>query len=680
MRNISFLRICLLVLLVVFGARTLEVSRSRGIEDEFLKIPNAARLFEGLAYYTSSPHIAGSREDYETAHFTLQKFRSFGLNAWIEEEHVLLSYPNRKAQLRLLSPVQFEAQTEESYILQDPTSSDSRIVPTFNGYAPSGNITGELVYVNYGRYEDFQMLASHGIHLQGKIAIARYGKIFRGLKAYMAQQFGMLGVIIYTDPADTGYVQGQMYPNGPWSNPFSVQRGSVQFLSICPGDPRRIKECGYPTNQLIPQIPVQPISWSDAAPLLAAIGGPVAPTHWQGGLNFTYHIGPGPAIVNLVTDIRFNVTTIWNVVGEVTADVNSLERDRIVVLGNHRDAWVFGAVDPSSGSTSLLEIARAYGELLRSGWKPKRRIWLCSWDGEEYGLLGSTAFVERLANELNRNAIVYLNGDAIVSGSTFACDATPSLHRAIKEAANKIINPSTNKPYWSSWDGKCGVLGSGSDYTSFLDYIGIASVDVGTDGPYGVYHSAYDSMTWMTHFGDPTFQNHIAITQLWGLLGLKYANEPILPMNYSDYARALWQYFSQIQQLITQYNITHFDLSQLRGAIQNFTNAASNVDIFINEIDASNTEFEPELLSSLNDRLAFTERRFINRNGLPKRIWYKHVIQAPGLFLGYGATVFPGLYQEIMERNLMELKKQEAIAAFAINQAAIFLKGITNLR
>jgi N-acetylated-alpha-linked acidic dipeptidase len=643
------------------------------IADKYLDIPNPSRIYEHLAYYTSLPHVAGTAEDYETAHYTLQKLKEYGLEAWIEEEEVLLNYPNTKGSLSIVDPpdMRFTASMEEPYIKEDWSSKDSRIVPPFNGYAPSGNVTAELVYLNYGREEDFKSITAMGVDLSNKIALVRYGKIFRGLKVKFAQEHGMIGVIIYSDPADDGFTKGTVFPEGPWRNAVAVQRGSVQFLSLCPGDPRREKECQLKTNQMIPSIPVQPISWLDALPLLQGLQGTAAPAQWQGALNITYHIGPGPAVVNLATNLRFNVTKIWNVFGKVPADPQSADKDQVVLLGNHRDAWVFGAVDPNSGSSVMLEVARSYGELLKTGWKPRRDIIFCSWDGEEYALLGSTAFVERHSNDLLTKAVAYFNVDSAVTGKSLSCGSTPSLQKEIIAAVAKI-NDVDGSPFFggsNTWNGDCHVLGSGSDYTAFLDHLGVASADLSLQGPYGVYHSAYDSLYWMTHFGDPYFHNHLALSKLFGYLGLVYADKEILPMNYTNSAEHMMNYWTQTLSVIERSHANQtYDYSGITSAIDGFMAAATQIS------QSQATQQDGGQNTALNEKLLATERQFIGP-GLPKRPWYKHVLQAPGLRLGYGSTVLPGVYQTVEDGDWNEVQNQLDIAAQQIRLAAQFLLG-----
>lgn len=638
---------------------------------KFLTIPSPDHAYENLAYYTSLPHVAGTPEDYETAVYTRDKMRSYGLQSEIEAVDVLLTYPLSRS-LKIVSPPEsvFEAVMKEDYEPVDPTTADKRTVDTFNGYAPSGDATGPLVYVNYGRTSDFEYLVSQGIELKGAIAIARYGQVFRGIKAMIAQEYGMAGVIIYSDPKDDGYDQGVVFPNGPWRSNTSVQRGSVQFLSICPGDPRDAS-CGYDPatynyTHTTPSIPVQPISYSDAEPFLRALGGsPIPDSSWQGGLPFTYYIGPGPAQVNLKLSINTTVAPIWNVI--TTIPGTGAEKDDLVLIGNHRDAWTFGAVDPNSGTAAMLEVARAWGELLKDGWQPRRTIKICSWDGEEYGLLGSTAYARNNADELTKHAIAYLNVDTAVSGSSFSASASPSLADVIRLSTTQVTDPISGAPLSTKWSGRSFVLGSGSDYTAFLDHLGIPSTSIEFDGDYGVYHSVYDDMYWMQHFGDPTFEYHVAMAQVWGLMAMKLADATILPLNFTRYGEDLEEYLASTVRLASNENMT-LDATELNMAIEAFQTAAANVTEEIERVRSSGAD-----PSELNNRLMQTERQFLSRLGLPRRPFYKHVIQAPGLYQGYAPDTFPAVKQVLRAQDQLLVDLTQRMTAIRIADAANFL-------
>jgi N-acetylated-alpha-linked acidic dipeptidase len=396
--------------------------------------------------------------------------------------------------------------------------------------------------------------------------------------------------------------------------------------------------------------------------LLSNLGGVAAPKEFVGGLNITYNIGPGPATVNLYLDIQFTTTPIWNVIATITGQ----EADRSVILGNHRDAWVFGAVDPNSGSSVLLEVARSFGSMIQQGWTPQRTIILASWDAEEYGLVGSTAWAEANANKMLKQAVAYLNLDAAISGPWFYAGATHSLDHLLKTVADKITDPNSGKPISQVWNGAVADLGSGSDYTAFLDHFGVAATDMGFGGPYGVYHSIYDDIHWMNSFGDPTYSYHKVCAQFWGLMALKLVDSAVVPFNYTSYALALNTYYKNVATLLKHAG-SKMSLKELESAISLFAQAANNVNQEI-------LDYAVNPNPTLNDRLVFTERVFL-ADGLPRRPYYKHVIQAPGLYEGYAAQTFPGLTQAINAGNWTLAAQQYKTLYQAINNAAIFLSG-----
>src|ERR1051325_5890406 len=429
----------------------------RRIEEQFRAVPQGASAREHLRRLTEKPHIAGTPEDYATAVYVRDQMRSFGLSADLKEYQVWLNYPKSDPVVELVAPRREKISVREAVLSEDPTSANRKITPLFNGYSASGDVTAPLVYANYGLPPDYDALAKAGVDVKGKIVIVRYGNSFRGVKAKVAQDHGAVGCIIYSDPADDGYAQGDVYPKGPWRPESSAQRGSVQFLFIYPGDPLTPGAPAVPgTPRLkqeeatnIPRIPVQPISYGDARRLLQPLRGPLRPKGFQGGLPFPYHVGGTNDVrVHLKTNIEFLTKTIWDVITRIDGAV---EKDRWVVLGNHRDAWVFGAVDPNSGTTAMIEVGRGLGQLLKSGWKPRRSIILCSWDAEEEGLIGSTEWAEDNAAELKSKAVAYLNMDAAVSGPNFSASSVPSLWKLIRSSAEDVRDPKTSKSVYDAW-------------------------------------------------------------------------------------------------------------------------------------------------------------------------------------------------------------------------------------
>lgn len=675
-------------------------------EEQFRAVPQPATAREELRRLTAEAHIAGSPEDYATAIYVRDLMRSFGLKSELREYQVLLPYPRNPSVVELVAPRRERLQVREDIVTQDPTSSSKKIVPLFNGYGASGDITAPLVYVNYGLPNDYEALKKAGVDVKGKIVIARYGNSFRGVKAKVAEDHGAVGLIIYSDPADDGYAQGDVYPKGPWRPESSAQRGSVQFLFIHPGDPLTPGTPAIPgTPRLkkeeaknLPRIPVQPISYGDARRLLQPLRGPERPRGFQGGLPFTYHVGGTRDVrVHLKTDIEFATKTIWNV---ITTIDGTGEKDRWVVLGNHRDAWVFGAVDPNSGSTAMLELGRGLGQLLKSGWKPRRTIVLCSWDAEEQGLIGSTEWVEEFAAELKEKAVAYLNMDAAVSGSNFGAASVPSLWKLIYGAARDVRDPKTGKSVYEAWrervweetaesnrydangnersapPPRIGALGSGSDYTPFLQHIGVPALDMGFGGDYGVYHSAYDSFYWMTQFGDPNFQYHVAAAQIWGTITLRMANGNGLQFDYTDYAAQLRNFADETVRLANRKKLGHsFDAKPILKAIDDFAEEAEKTQKRRADLEQQEiTSQSAERLRRINDALMQTERAFIDPRGLRGRNWFKHQIYAPGFYTGYAALPLPDLRQAIEDGRTDDAAEAARWITAAIDRATEVLK------
>lgn len=461
-----------------------------------------------------------------------------------------------------------------------------------------------------------------------------------------------------------------------------MQRGSVQFLSICAGDISRTGEClGDPTlnytGNLTPSIPVQPLSWEDALPLLRGITNNIINNqtyvNWIGGLNLTYAFGPGPVQVHLEVELTYNTTTIWNVI----ATINGVQNNQSVIIGNHRDAWVYGASDPSSGSAAMLEVARSYGQLLQSGWVPQRKIIFASWDGEEYALIGSTAYAESNAANLTAGAVIYINVDSGVGGWNFDAAGTSSVLTTLADVVKYVNYPGPGGgTVFDNWDGEYDNLGAGSDYTAFIQHLGIASLDLGFDNmSAGVYHSAYDSFYWMETFVDPQFQYHLAITQIIGLVGLRYAGyagNTVVPLYYTPYAYLMWNYIEEVSLLLQQLNHTGaVYFASINSAINNFYDVAIRVENERNRLNVNDTN----AVSRFNDRLIQTERQFIYPSGLPGRPFYKHVVQAPGLNLGYDPVPFPGIVDGILNYDWEEAQQQVSIVANLIGQAASTLSG-----
>src|SRR5256714_3598204 len=661
MDNVRYRPIISFVLLTVLGlgpsstiAQSIDgfsVSRSqdeRRIEEQFRAVPAPNSAREHLRRLTADPHIAGTKEDYATAVYVRDQMRSFGLAAELKEYQVWLNYPKTDPIVELISARRERLIVREAVLNEDPTSSNPKITPLFNGYSPSGDVTAPLVYANYGLPPDYEALQKAGVDVKGKIVIVRYGNSFRGVKAKVAQDHGAVGCIIYSDPADDGYAQGDVYPKGPWRPVAAGQRGSVQFLFQYPGDPLTPGKPaipGVPRLSLeeaygdIPKIPVQPLAYDQARRLIEPLKGPVRPKGFQGGFPFAYHVGGTNDVrVHLKTDMGYASRTLWDVVARIDGGE---EEDRWVIMGNHRDAWVFGAVDPNSGTATMLETARGFGELIKGGWHPRRTIILCSWDGEEYGLIGSTEWAEENGDELQQKGVWYVNVGLACNGPNYSASSVPSLWRLIRGATRDVKDPKTGKTVYQQWtdrareqrsetdsdydaEARIGALGSGSDYTPFLQHLGIASTDMGFGGDYGVYHSAYDSFYWMTHFGDPDFTYHVAAAQLWGTMALRLADAPALAFDYTDYANQVREYFNESMKLAKRRHLDQaINEKAMNDAIKNFADEASRVERERQQLAAAGDK-PSSRLRRLNDALIFAERAFVDDRGLNGRPGYKH--------------------------------------------------------
>ena len=667
----------------------------RRLEEQFRAVPAPKSAREHLRKLTIEPHIAGTKEDYATAIYVRDQLRSYGLNAELKEYDVWLNYPNSPSIVELITTRRQRLTITEAVVPGDATSSHPKITPLFNGYSASGDVTGPLVYANYGLPGDYDELKKVGVDVKGKIVLVRYGNSFRGVKAKVAEDHGAIGCIIYSDPADDGYMQGDVYPKGPWRPVASGQRGSVQYLFDYPGDPLTP---GKPAIDGVPRlkpeeatdltrIPVQPIAYDVAKTLITPLKGPVRPKGFQGGLPLAYHVGGTADVkVRLKTDMDYKIRKIWNVIARIDG---SQEPDRWVILGNHRDAWVFGAVDPNSGTSAMLEVGRGFGELVKKGWKPKRTIILGSWDAEEYGLIGSTEWAEEYAADLREKAVAYLNLDAAVSGPSFGASSVPSLWKLIRDVTRDVKDPKSGKSIYQEWqersregrterlanetaEARIGSLGSGSDYTPFLQHLGVPSTDIGFNGDYGVYHSAYDSFYWMDHFGDPGFLYHVAAAQVWGTLAMRLAEAEALPFDYTDYAGQIREFFAEALRLAKQRNLSSsFNEQDMNKAINDFAEEAARVEK--NRRDAVSDK-DKSKLKRINDALIGVERSFIDERGLKGRAWYKHQIYAPGIYTGYAAQPLTDFRQAIDDRNSAGTKESLDRIVEALKRATTTLQ------
>jgi N-acetylated-alpha-linked acidic dipeptidase len=682
-------------------AQSKEPVPEQKIEQEFLAVPSATLAGEHLKTLTAAPHIAASKEDYATAEYVASKFKAAGLETSIVPYKVWLNLP-KEVKITATAPDGKVLMTGPApeHVASDPYQDDPRIVPAFNSSSPSCDLTASVVYANYGTPEDFKKLAALHVDIKGKIILVRYGHNFRGVKVYLAQLGGAAGVIIYSDPSDDGFTKGRAYPDGPYRPATGVQRGAVQYIFKYPGDattPGIASDLDLPDDKRIPPdqaasqptIPATPISWQDAEPILKALGGPTVPKEWQGGLPFLYHTGSGGVEVHLVLKQDYAYRTIWDVIGTIDGTTYP---DEWVVAGNHRDAWVFGAVDPSSGTASMLEAVHGIGELLKTGWRPKRRIVIGSWDAEEEGLIGSTEWAEGHAKHLE-HAVAYFNTDVSVSGPDFTASAVPTLKQFVRDVAREVPSAKGATVYdqWKSKqaldskgnvangfsekhinahvtdDVDVGDLGSGSDYTPFFQHLGIPSTDIGSNGPYGVYHSAFDNYNWYVKNADPDFTFLQQQARVFGLEVIKMADAGVLPYDYPNYAAEITSYLQTAKKKANEAGLKEIKFDAAIEAAHRFSTAAAGIQ--------KKTAAPGDDISALNATLLKTEHDLLSTEGLPGRPWYKHTIYAPGEFTGYAAVVIPGVNEAIDAKDVARAQAQMAILADALDRAATTLEG-----
>ncbi|MFN8006500.1 MAG: transferrin receptor-like dimerization domain-containing protein [Terriglobia bacterium] len=703
------------------------------LEKEFDSALDPTQLGPWMKRLTSNPHHLGSRFDREVAEFVASQFQSWGYETEIEKFEVLFPVPQQRL-LELIEPEHLVAKLDEPSLEQDQTSrlTEERL-PPFNAYSIDGDVKGQLVYVNYGLPKDYEYLASRGIDVQGKIVITRYGGAWRGIKPKVAAEQGAIGCIIYSDPRDDGYFQGDDYPKGPWRNEWGAQRGSVLDMPLYPGDPLTPGIAATASATRIPlaeaktitKIPVLPISYGDALPLLRALQGRVAPEDWRGALPITYHVGPGPAVVHLKLKFQWNSVPTLNVIARLHG---SDRPDEWVIRGNHHDAWVFGAMDPISGLVAMMEEARAVAGLTKSGWRPKRTILYCAWDGEEEGLLGSTEWVEAHAAELTRKAILYVNSDS--NGAGFlTMGGSPSLEKFVNQAAASVADPLKKvsvleraKAY-SIVKGDAEMrqqarqkenlplypLGSGSDYTPFLQHLGIPSVNLLFMGENvgGSYHSAYDSFDHYTRFIDPQFDYGITLAKTAGRVVLRAANADVLPYEFSVLTERVETYLKELVKLTdsirdaneekkrlikdrsmeiylgpeetyrppkTLVEVPYLNFSPLQNALGKLRQSAEGYQSALKNLEISPLGMTIERCHRLNQILLETERAFLRPEGLPGHPWYRHQLYAPGKYTGYDVKTVPGVREAVEQHDWEEANREVENVAKSLEQLATLIQ------
>lgn len=705
------------------GART-----ERDWEQRFRAIPKPENMREYMQRLSARPHHIGSPYDQDNAQWLLSTYKSWGLDAHIETFDVLFPTPKQRL-VEMVEPVKFTAKLQEPTVPGDPTSDQhAEQLPTYNAYSIDGDVTAPLVFVNYGVPDDYEKLDRLGISVKGAIVIARYGASWRGIKPKVAAEHGAVGCLIYSDPRDDGYFEGDVFPKGPYRPKDGVQRGSVEDMPIYPGDPltpgvgatKDAKRLPIQGNQVLTKIPVLPISYADAQPLLENLGGPVAPREWRGALAMTYHVGPGPAKVHLVVKANWDIKPVNDIIVTIPG---STYPNEWVVRGNHHDAWVNGAQDPISGLVAEMEELRAYAELLKAGWKPKRTIIYAAWDGEEPGLLGSTEWGETHAQDLQQHAVAYINSDSNSRGY-IGLTGSHTLEQFVNDVARDITDPEKNIPVWKRAQllriqrakdqqerdelRRTGVLhldalGSGSDYTVFLDHLGIASVNLGYygEGGGGIYHSIYDDYYWYTHFDDYEYVYGRALAQTAGTTVMRLASADLLPYNFSDLAGTVKRYVEDLQKLATT---KRSDIVEKNREIDEglFTATADPRKTYVppskeaappylnfaplqNGLDALTRAAEryqavyqrwqgtaSPNLAAVNSKLIASERALTLADGLPNRSWFKHQIYAPGYYTGYGVKTIPAVREAIEQGQWPQAEAQIArVGKVLENEAAV---------
>src|SRR5271163_900922 len=665
------------------------------IENKFKAIPSPDEERKQHHIFTAEPHVAGSERNNELARWIADQWKQQGMeDVTIHEYDVYGSNP-KSTFLEMVAPVHYRATLREAPYEIDPDTKNPRASGAFLGYSASGEITALVVYAHSGNPEDYELLRKQGIDVKGKVVLVRYSNpySYRGFKALTAEREGAAAILIYSDPAEDGYKKGQVVPKGPWGPEYHIQRGAITYDFMVPGDPLTPGWASIPGAKRIPveeavsipKIMALPLSWHDAKPLLSNMDGPVAPDDWQGGLPIKYHLGGNRVRVHVKIEMDNSTQPYYVVEGRIRG---AQLPDEWIVLGNHRDAWVFGGVDPSSGTASMMELTRALRKLAKAGTRPRRTLVFCSWDGEEVGLTGSTEWGEQFADELRKKAVAYINVDSSTSGTNFHGQAVASLAPMLVETSRTLRDPS-GKSLYEAWKAsstrerseakQSGAvtdlnvtdsnladtrIGSGSDHTVFLNFVGMPVLGLQFDGPYGVYHSAYDDFFWMNHFGDPGYRYHTLMSQLWGVLALRLANADLLPFDFASYASNIRQFVNELTKgMGTRNDTSQLDLKPVLDAIDAFEAAGKRLDESANRALASGA-IDPKLADTINHGAMQVERNWLNPDGIPGRPWFKHILY--GARFTYAHLELPGLTEAVEKQDWATAKQQAEILRQAL--------------
>ncbi len=661
------------------------------VEGKFKAIPSPDEERRQHHIFTAEPHVAGSARNNELARYIADEWRNEGLDDVVIRRYDVYGSNPKSTLLEMTAPVHYRAGLRELPVPGGPDMKNKAISSAWSGMSASGEVTAPLVYAHSGNPEDYDLLRKQGIDVKGKVVLVRYSNpySYRGFKALTAEREGAAAILIYSDPAEDGFKKGAVVPKGPWGPEYHIQRGAITYDFMVPGDPLTPGWASVPGAKRIPieqavsipKIMALPLSWHDAKPLLAQMDGPVAPDDWQGGLPLKYHLGGKRVRVHVKVEMDNSTQPYYVVEGRIRG---AELPDEWIVLGNHRDAWVFGGVDPSSGTASMMELTRALGKLAKQGIRPRRTVVVCSWDGEEVGLTGSTEWGEQFADELRSKAVAYINVDSSTSGPNFHGQAVASLAPMLVETSRTLRDPS-GKTLYEAWkesstrersEAKRAVeatdlnvtdsnladtrIGSGSDHTVFLNFVGMPVLGLQFDGPYGVYHSAYDDFFWMNHFGDPGYRYHTLMSQLWGVLALRLANADLLPFDFASYANNIRQFVSELAK---GKDLSQLDLKPVLDAIDDFEAAGKRLDESASRALASGT-IDAKLAATINHGAMQVERNWLNPDGIPGRPWFKHILY--GARFTYAHLELPGLTEAVEKQDWITAKQQAEILRQAL--------------
>jgi|CZKR01.1.fsa_nt_gi N-acetylated-alpha-linked acidic dipeptidase len=684
----------------ILGFTPAHATRETAVEEKFKSIPTPDEERRQHRIFTFEPHVAGSKRNNELADYIASEWRKQGLEDVVIRRYDVYGTNPKSASLEMIAPVRYQATLREAALDADPDSKNPAISGAWSGMSISGEVTAPLVYAHSGNPEDYELLRKNGIGVRGKIVLVRYSNpySYRGFKALTAQREGAAAILIYSDPAEDGYKKGKVDPDGPWGPEYHIQRGAITYDFIVPGDPLTpgwasipgAKRISIEQAQSAPKIMALPLSWHDAKPLLENLDGPMAPEDWQGGLPLHYHLGGESVKVHLKIEMDNGTQPYYVVEGRIRG---AELPDEWIVLGNHRDAWVFGGVDPSSGTASMMELTRALSQLAKQGMRPRRTLVVCSWDGEEVGLTGSTEWGEQFADELRSKAVAYLNVDEATSGPNFHGQAVASLSPMLVETSRTLQDPS-GKSLYEAWkessarerrESKIATevtdanladtrIGSGSDHTVFLNFVGMPVIGLQFDGDYGVYHSAYDDFYWMNHFGDPGYRYHTLMSQLWGVTALRLANADLLPFDFASYASNIRQFVDELAKGNNMWGQPPpavrpgearqpLDLQSVLRAIDEFEAAGKHFNESLSRKLASGP-IDPKLALTLNHGMMLVERNWLNPDGIPGRPWFKHILY--GARFTYAHLELPGLTEAVEKQDWPVAKQQAEILQRAL--------------